>query len=277
MLDTQRRPWQGTGRRRIVITVEALHLAPVKSLGLVHPTSAYVERQGIAEDRRLYVMDQHGRLVTQRTHGALVQVTPHYPLQPAWLRLHFPHGLSLAEPLMLGEAVVTQIWGRYVRGRVVHGAWNQALSDICGEAFRLVRSDEPGQCYDEYPVSLVSQASLASLSQQAGETVPFDSRRFRPTFLLGGCTPHQEDEWLGGVIQIGPEVRLHVIARDPRCAIITLDPTTGQRTVDTLRLILRYRPRPRAAYFGVYGIVEHPGRVTVGDAVTVPPALRQPA
>ena len=43
---------------------------------------------------------------------------------------------------------------------------------------------------------------MASLSQQAGETVPFDSRRFRPTFLLGGCTPHQEDEWLGGVIQI---------------------------------------------------------------------------
>jgi hypothetical protein len=26
MLDTQRRPWQGTGRRRIVITVEAIHL-----------------------------------------------------------------------------------------------------------------------------------------------------------------------------------------------------------------------------------------------------------
>ena len=104
-----------------MITVEAIHLAPVKSLGLVHPTSAYVERQGIAEDRRLYVIDLHGRLVTQRTHGALVQVTPHYQLQPEWLRLHFPNGLSLAGPLMLGEAVVTQIWGRYVRGRVVHG------------------------------------------------------------------------------------------------------------------------------------------------------------
>jgi uncharacterized protein YcbX len=117
MLDKQRHTWQGTCRRRIVITVEAIHLAPVKSLGLVHPTSAYVERQGIAEDRRLYVIDLHGRLVTQRTHGALVQVTPHYQLQPEWLSLHFPNGLSLAGSLMLGEAVVTQIWGRYV-GRV---------------------------------------------------------------------------------------------------------------------------------------------------------------
>ena len=260
-----------------MITVEAIHLAPVKSLGLVHPHTVRVERHGIVADRRLYVMDQHGRLVTQRTHGPLVQVTPHYQSQPEWLSLRFPDGSSLAGPLTLGEAVVTPIWGRHVRGRVVQGAWNQALSDVCGEAVTLVRSDEPGQGYDEYPVSMVSQASLAYLSHQAGERVPFDSRRFRPNFLPRGCTPHQEDEWLGSVIQLGPEVRLHVMARDPRCAIITLDPTTGQRTVDTLQLIRRYRPSPRAAYFGVYGIVEQPGRITVGDRVTAPPFLRPPA
>ena len=256
-----------------MITVEAMHLAPVKSLGLVHPHTVHIERHGIAADRRFYVIDQHGRLVTQRTRGQLVQVTPQYRLQPEWLSLRFPDGGCLAGPLTLGEAIVTQIWGRHVRGRVVQGDWNQALSDFCGEEVTVVRSDAPGQGYDEYPVSLVSQASLAYLSHQAGETVPFDSRRFRPNLLLRGCTPHQEDEWLGGVIQIGPEVRLHVMARDPRCAIVTLDPTTGQRTIDTLRLILRYRPSPRAAYFGVYGIVEHPGRVTVGDAVTVLPSL----
>jgi uncharacterized protein YcbX len=191
---------------------------------------------------------------------------------PALSRWDKPGG-----PLTLGEALVTQIWGRHVWGRVVQGDWNQALSDVCGEAVTLVRSDEPGQCYDEYPVSLVSQASLAFLSSQAGETVRFDSRRFRPNFLLQGCTPHQEDAWLGRVIQIGPEVRLRVMARDPRCAIVTLDPTTGQRTVDTLQLIRRYRPSPRAAYFGVYGIVEQPGMVTVGDVVTAPPTLRTPS
>lgn len=254
-----------------MITVEAIYCAPVKSLGLVHPTSVYVVRHGIAEDRRLYVIDQHGRLVTQRTCGQLVQVTPDYQTQPEWLSLRFPDGRSYAGPLTLGEARITQIWGRYVPGRVVQGAWNQALSDVCGEEVTLVRSDEPGQAYDEYPVSLLSQASVDYLSQQAGETMPFDSRRFRPTFLLRGCTPHQEDEWLGGTIQIGPELRLRVLARDPRCAIITLDPTTGQRTVDTLQLIRHYRPSPRAAYFGVYGRVEHPGRVTVGDVVTTPP------
>ena len=72
-----------------MLTVEAMHLAPVKSLGLVHPHTVHVERHGIVEDRRLYVIDQHGRLVTQRTRGQLVQVTPHYRVQPAWLRLGF--------------------------------------------------------------------------------------------------------------------------------------------------------------------------------------------
>jgi hypothetical protein len=259
----------------VVITVETIHIAPVKSLGLVHPDTVHVERRGIAEDRRLYLIDRQGRLVTQRMLGPLVQITAQYQSAPEWLDLHFPDGQHLAGGLELGEAVVTPIWGRYVRGRVLQGQWNRALSDFCGEALRLVRSDEPGQCYDEFPISLVSQASLDHLSRHARDTVVFDSRRFRPTFVLRGCGPHEEDGWLGGVIQIGTELRLHILARDPRCAITTLDPNTGQRDVDTLRYILGYRPNPRAAYFGVYGIVAHPGRVTIGDTVSTPPSPRQ--
>jgi uncharacterized protein YcbX len=48
-----------------MITVGAMHLAPVKSLGLVHPTTVYVGRHGIAEDRRLYVIDQAGGRVPE--------------------------------------------------------------------------------------------------------------------------------------------------------------------------------------------------------------------
>jgi uncharacterized protein YcbX len=258
-----------------VITVEAIHMAPVKSLGLVHPNAVRVARRGIAEDRRLYLIDQQGQLVTQRQLGPMVQVAAQYRSEPEWLDLHFPDGTHLAGELELGETVITPLWGRYVRGRVLQGQWNRALSDFCGKDIRLVRSDDPGQCYDEFPISLVSQASLTHLIRQAGDAVVFDSRRFRPNFVLRGCEPHEEDGWLGRVIQIGSELRLHILARDPRCAITTLDPNTGRRDVDTLRYILGYRPNPRAAYFGVYGIVEHPGTVTLGDAVSALPALRQ--
>ena len=62
-------------------------------------------------------------------------------------------------------------------------------------------------------------------------------------------------------------MRLRVVARDPRCAITTRDPETGERDIDTVRLILSYRPSPRAAYFGVYGMVERAGEVSLGDVL----------
>ncbi len=107
------------------------------------------------------------------------------------------------------------------------------------------------------------------LAGQAAGSADLDHRRFRPSLLLQGGDPHQEDSWLGGRIQVGTELRLIVAAPDPRCAIITQDPDTGRRDLDLLRLILEYRPSPRNAYFGVYGLVEQPGTVSVGDEVSV--------
>ena len=106
--------------------------------------------------------------------------------------------------------------------------------------------------------------------------VSFEGRRFRPNFLIDGCSPHEEDFWLGGVIQIGPELLLRMVAPDPRCAITTFDPDTGQRDFDTPRLLLSYRPGARAPHFGVYATVESTGAVSVGDQVevTVPPPHR---
>ena len=91
--------------------------------------------------------------------------------------------------------------------------------------------------------------------------------RFRPNFLLGGCHPHEEDSWLNRVIQVGDELRLQPVMLDPRCSIITHNPATGERDVNTLRLITGYRPSPRNAYFGTYASVENPGVVSVGDEV----------
>ena len=60
---------------------------------------------------------------------------------------------------------------------------------------------------------------------------------------------------------------MRVVAPDPRCAITTLDPETGERDFDVPKLLLSYRPSARAPYFGVYGGVETPGTLSIGDAV----------
>ena len=250
-----------------MLSVNQIHVAPVKSLGLAHPGHVHVGSKGIEEDRRFFLINGQGMLLTQRHIGRLVQVKAEYRIEPEWLSLSFPHGDVTEGAVELGAPVAARIFGRAVAGRTLQGAWNDNLSEFCEEPVYLVKSDESGQCYDEYPVSLLSQASVEALEKQAGETATLDSRRFRPNFLIGGSTAHQEDTWLGEEIALGNELRLQVVARDPRCAITTHDPDTGEADIDTLGIIANYRPGKGVAYFGVYGTVVHPGVVSVGDTV----------
>ena len=256
--------------------IQAIYTSPVKSLALELRTSVAVGPAGIAEDRRFHLIDGGGRLLTQRQRPQLALVTASYDPQSEHLTLDFPDGRQVSGPVQAAEPVRTAIFGREVPGLVAPGDWNEALSELCGGPVRLVKTDDAGLSYDEYPLSMLSQASIDLLRQLAEDARPFEARRFRPNFLLDGCSPHEEDTWLGGVVAIGPEVRLRMVAPDPRCAITTINPDTGQRDFDTPRFLLAYRPSARAPYFGVYAAVENPGTVSVGDIVELvePPLAR---
>ena len=255
-------------------SVAAIYIAPVKSLSLAQPASVTVVDSGIVEDRRFHLVDEAGQLLTQRQEGRLVLVTAEYSAESEVLTLQFPDGDRVEGTAELGAAVTTVMWGRQVPGREVSGPWSEALSGFCGAPVRLVKSDSPGASYDEYPVSLLSQASIDHMGERVSGGRTFEGRRFRPNFLIAGCSPHEEDLWLGGVVQIGAELRIRLVAPDPRCAITTLNPETGLRDFDVPRLLLSYRPSARAPYFGVYGAVETTGRVSVGDAVEL---VQEPA
>ncbi len=250
--------------------VEAIHIAPVKSLALLNVESVQVGPSGIVEDRRFYLVDGRGRMLTQRQAGQLAQVRAWYDLERDDLRVAFPDGAVVEGAVEMAEEVSTVIWGRRVAGHLVGGDWSRALSQFCGLPVFLVRPLQPGQCFDEYPVSILSGSSVDMLSHHASLETGLDHRRFRPNFLLQGCDPHQEDGWIGQRVAIGDELVLRVVAPDPRCAITTLDPDTGTPDLDTPAAILSYRPSAGPAYFGVYATVEQPGKVALGDSLTVP-------
>ena len=239
----------------------------MKSLALNRPESVTVGYSGIVDDRRFHLVDGDGRLLTQRQQGKLALVQSRYSVDTETLALSFPGDRCLDGPIELGDSVITVIWGRQVSGREVNGPWNDALSILCGSPVRLVKTDAPGESFDEYPVSILSQASVDFLGSRANGGPAFEGRRFRPTFLLEGCSPHEEDSWLVVVVKIGADLRIRLVSPDPRCAITTLDPDTGERDFDVPKLVLSYRPNPRAANFGVYGAVESTGTVLLGDEV----------
>jgi len=254
-----------------VRTVSRLSIAPVKGMALVHPEEIRLEGFGVASNRRFYVVDADGRRYGQIRNGTLVRIVPDYDADEERLALRFPDGSVADGRVELGEELVTDFYGRPVRGRAVEGPWSDAVSRYAGRPLRIVRADEPGAGVDRDlgTVTMVSDASLAELARNSGRD-SVDGRRFRMLIDLAGCEPHEEDTWLGGLVRVGDTVvRLH--EQVARCAITTQSPETGVPDFDSLREIARYRGT-RAADgkhidFGVFGEVEQPGRVRVGDAV----------
>jgi uncharacterized protein len=195
-------------------------------------------------------------------------VRAEYDADAERLRMVFPDGTELESAAdALGEPVHSTAGSLDMRGRVVEGPWEEPLSELAGHPVRLVRADRAGSGLNE-PVTFVSDGSLDRLAREAGNS-GIDSRRFRMLFELEGCEAHEEDTWAGRRFGVGEAI---VLIGGPvdRCAVTTRDPDTGERDLDTLRLIKSYRGQREsdgAVLFGVYGSVVQPGRVRVGDSL----------
>lgn len=251
------------------LRVARISIAPVRSLGLEHPDAVDVTMPGVIEDRRYYLIDEAGRFIDRTVSGPLVRIAAHTNPEATHLRLEFPDGTVLDDDVQLGDAITTPIYDRQAIGHLVLGPWAAALEPFAGRPVHLVRCDEPGGTRRGNAVSLVSDGSLAELARRADRAV-IDARRFRMLFEVEGAEAHEEDRWIGSELAIGEAV-ITITEPDARCAITTQDPDTGVRDLDTLRTIIGYRGLRdgKKADFGVIGDVVTPGRVRVGDAVTV--------
>ena len=238
-------------------------------MGLEHPDEIDVTEVGVVEDRRFFLTDDANRLVDRLIVGPLVKISTHTDAAGMTLWMRFPDGTVIEEEVGLGEPVETPIHGRTGVGRVVIGPWAEAIASFAGRPIRVIRCDRPGGTRSGNPTSIISDGSLRELAHHAGvESV--DGRRFRMLIDLEDAEPHEEDTWIGHRIAIGDAV-LQVTKPDARCAITTQDPATGMRDLDTLRTLIAYRGlrEGKHADFGVLADVAQPGRVRVGDAVTV--------
>jgi hypothetical protein len=270
--------------------VARLSIAPVRALGLAHPESIELTDVGVVEDRRFYLVDDRGRLVDRLLAGELVRVAAETNPDATWLRLTFPDGTVLEDEVRLDEPVRTEVYGRLAIGHVVGGPWAAALEPFAHRRVLLVRCDRPGGTriregdrHVRNAVSLMSDGSLAELARHLG--VPaVDGRRFRMLIEVDGAAAHEEDTWIGEQLAVGTAV-ISVTKPDARCAITTQDPDTGERDLDTLRTLIRYRgfragDPEKKIDFGVLGEAVQPGTVTVGDAITLvasAPAAEAPA
>ena len=248
--------------------VVRISVAPVKSLGLLHPEEIELEPGGVRGNRRFWLRDESGALYAGKRDGSLLQIRPEWDEETRRLALTFPDGERVEGIVEVGEPVEAELYKLPRVSRRVIGPWQDAISAYIGRALTLLWADDGA--VDRSPrggtVSLVSQASLERLREEAGLDAPIDGRRFRMLFEIEGVVAHEEDEWIGRHVEIG-DAELVFNGDIGRCVITSRNPDTGVPDVPTLVTLATYRregknePLP----FGVYGSVVAPGKVRVGD------------
>jgi uncharacterized protein YcbX len=252
-----------------VARVARISIAPVKALALVHPDEVELGPRGVAGNRRFWLVEPDGRLVSNKRHPMLVQIRPEWNEATRELTLAFPDGTRVGGVVELGADVFEQeMYKHPIASRRVYGPWQAAISDFAGMPLTLLWAEEgaPDRLYAG-TATIVSRESVARVADVAGED-ELDPRRFRMLFDIEGVAAHEEDEWIGTQVQIG-DATVQINGDVGRCAITTHDPDTGEVDVDTLKALAEYRRegRKEPLPLGVYASVVVPGRVRVGDEV----------
>lgn len=117
------------------------------------------------------------------------------------------------------------------------------------------------------PLSLISLQTGRQLADETG--IEIDHRRFRANIYLDLSSGQgfAEDSLVGRNLKLGDKVVVTIVERDPRCAMITYDPDTGEATPEILRQVTQHHERNA----GIYAAVVVEGTVKAGDRVELMP------
>jgi uncharacterized protein YcbX len=253
------------------ITVRSLSVAPVKGLRVSERSEVHLGREGVAGDRRFYLVDRRGWMVNGKRFGALQQVQAELEQDPERLALRFPGGEVLNAEIERGEQLGTRFFSQPRDAVAIRGPFSDALSAHVGEPLRLVEAADGSSAVDrgqDGAVSLVSRASVGALARLASSG-EMDVRRFRMSIEIDGVDAFEEDAWVGREVAVG-EALIALVGHVGRCVVTSMGPETGEvdePTLDHLRELRGGAPTSEPLAMGVHGEVRRSGRVRVGDLV----------
>jgi hypothetical protein len=248
--------------------VERFNLTPVKSTALIHPDEIDLRREGAVGDRRFLFVHPHGERLSGLSKAPLFKIRSTYDMAGEHLRLVFPeHGFEVSgDSSSIGDPVTVKLYDREVQARRVDPRFTEAAREATAdERLELLRVDEPEYAGGLDRVSIVSRASVDDVGMRGGVD-RLDSRRFRMLVEIADADAFEEDGWSGSRVRIGDAV-VRVGEQMPRCVITTINPDTATKDFPTLDVLASYRKIGTQLMFGMYGDVEEPGVIRVGDTV----------
>ncbi|MBX3284339.1 MAG: MOSC domain-containing protein [Actinobacteria bacterium] len=264
------------------LSLASIHVYPVKSLGGFSVAHARLTDRGLEHDRRWMLVDEHGRFLSQRELPQMACLHT-APMADGFRVTDLRDGGTLDLPWTLtnGGTRTAAVWDDVVQVMTAAEAYGTWFSERLGTAVALVfmpdTSERPTDTRyatattslsDAFPYLIVSQASLHDLNERIGRALRVPMDRFRPSLVIAGGTPFQEDGWER--ITIGAAY-FDLVKPCARCVITTTDQHTGQRGKEPLRTLANFRKRagggPVKIDFGMNAIGSTSGMVEVGDVV----------
>ncbi|MFD8423395.1 MOSC domain-containing protein [Streptomyces sp. NPDC059466] len=268
--------------------LHSIHVHPVKAFRGRSPRDAVVEPWGLAGDRRWALIDDGGKVVTQRQQPRLARAAAE--LMPGGVRLSAPGRASIGVPVpdpAAADRVTLDLFGDKVEAVLAGPAAHAWCSEYLGAETRLVHMDDPAtrrpldpeygrpgetvSFADGYPLLITTLASLDALNSLIAQgdrahEGPLPMNRFRPNLVVSGTTAWAEDDWTR--VTIG-EVAFRVAKMCGRCVVTTTDQETAERGREPLRTLGLHRRFGSRLMFGQNLVPETTGIVRVGDQVTV--------
>jgi uncharacterized protein len=247
------------------VLIERIGFTPLKGGRHMTHDHADLTADGPVGDRVFCLVDRsRGRVLRTVENPALLRACARW--DAGVLSVDLPRPTIEGVPSSSGETLKVDYWGRTAAVQGCTGPWAEAYSEFLGYDVVLCRSLTAGEVVYGASVTVLTTVSMRLLAQRLGREV--DSERFRSTFLVdtGDSTSHVEDSWVGRELRVG-DATVRVRGVVPRCAVVDLDPVTGQNDATVLRELAGYRQSQGEINFGVDAVVTAPGRVRTGDDV----------
>jgi uncharacterized protein YcbX len=264
-------------------SISSLFIYPLKSARGVAVTEMELDERGPVGDRRWMLVDDGDRFISLRELPRLAFLEA--ALTPAGLRLSFPNAtpIEVRTPSAGDDGMIlASLWDDSCTVRVADAVASAWLSDVLGVRCRLVyqpsdsirplphrnrgRITEPRTLAltDGAALLVTSEASLADLNARLASPIPMS--RFRPSIVVEGTAPYEEDTWHR--VAVG-SVELDFARGCPRCVATTVDQRTGEKGIEPLRTLSTYRRAGTGVLFGQNVTHLGAGRLRVGDGVRV--------
>jgi uncharacterized protein YcbX len=275
--------------RRKVGTVKSLWRFPVKSMQGEQLEELHITSRGVVGDRAWALRDlENMRVSTAKKFVGLLKFHAKYEGTPTTdnlppVKITLPDGREIHADDANASEVISEALG--------HGFHLEHAPNPSGERAGIdpatIFADNPvgevipalgnhpmpdyfalhkGSYLDSATFHLIATGTLAHMRGLTEGNSDFDYRRFRANLLVdtgSDASGFVEDEWVGGVLEIGAGVKVTSIAPALRCVMTT----HAQQDLPRDLAILRTTVKRHQANLGAFTAIEGDGRVHLGDPV----------